>query len=191
MSTSPSSGFTAARQGNLGQVRNSGIELLFTANPVSLSRFAWNSRVNVSTNHNELVTFDIPGKATDIPIPALKPEQPKGNLEIELEPDQKHVWLAMMYQAGIAQIDRSTHEVKAYAFPKEWQSTSAQASMVSPQHADVDGKVWTNNQDTHYMYRLDLKTGQFENLGPSKDLRGKQISAYGMPTDYQNNVYQL
>ena len=28
--------------------------------------------------------------------------------------------------------------------------------MVSPQHADVDGKVWTNNQDTHYMYRLDV-----------------------------------
>jgi virginiamycin B lyase len=131
------------------------------------------------------------GEATDIPIPVLKPEQPKGSLEIELEPDQKHVWLAMMYQAGIAQIDRATHDVKAYAFPKEWQSTSAQASMVSPQHADVDGKVWTNNQDTHYMYRLDLKTGQFENLGASKDLRGKQISAYGMPTDYQNNVYQL
>ena len=97
----------------------------------------------------------------------------------------------MMYQAGIAQIDRPTHEVKAYGFPKEWQSTSAQASMVSPQHADVDGKVWTNNQDTHYMYRLDVNTGQFENLGASKDLRGKQISAYGMPTDHQNNVYQL
>jgi virginiamycin B lyase len=131
------------------------------------------------------------GKATDIPIPVLKPEQPKGSLEIELERDQKHVWLAMMYQAGIAQINRATHDVKAYAFPNEWQSTSAQASMVSPQHADVDGKVWTNNQDTHYMYRLDLNTGQFENLGASKDLRGKQISAYGMPTDYQNNVYQL
>jgi virginiamycin B lyase len=131
------------------------------------------------------------GKATDIPIPVLKPEQPKGSLEIELEPGQKHVWLAMMYQAGIAQIDRATHEVKAFGFPTEWQSTSAQASMVSPQHADVDGKVWTNNQDTHYMYRLDVKTGQFENLGASKDLRGKQIAAYGMPTDHQNNVYQL
>jgi Carboxypeptidase regulatory-like domain len=70
------------------------------------------------------------GKATDIPIPVLKPEQPKGSLEIELEPGQKHVWLAMMYQAGIAQIDRATHEVKAYGFPTEWQSTSAQASMV-------------------------------------------------------------
>jgi virginiamycin B lyase len=131
------------------------------------------------------------GKAIDIPIPVLKPEQPKGSLEIELEAGQKNVWLAMMYQAGLARIDRRTHEVTTYPYPKEWQSTSAQASMVSPQHADVDGKVWTNNQDTHYMYRLDVMTGQYENLGASKDPRGKQISAYGMPTDYQNNVYQL
>src|SRR5260370_13908625 len=131
------------------------------------------------------------GKAIDIPLPVLKPEQPKGSLEIELEAGQKNVWLALMYQAGLARIDRITHEVTTYPFPKEWQSTSAQASMVSPQHADVDGRVWTNNQDVHHMYRLDVKTGQYENLGASKDLNGKQISAYGMPTDQHNNVYQL
>jgi virginiamycin B lyase len=131
------------------------------------------------------------GKAIDIPIPVLKPEQPKGSLEIELEAGEKNVWLAMMYQAGLARIDRITHEVTTYPYPKEWQSTSAQASMVSPQHADVDGKVWSNNQDVHNMYRLDVKTGQYEDLGPSKDPRGKQISAYGMPTDQHNNVYQL
>ena len=131
------------------------------------------------------------GKATDIPIPVLKPEQPKGSLEIELEAGEKNVWLALMYQAGLARIDRVTHEVTVYPYPKEWQSTSAQASMVSPQHADIDGKVWSNNQDVHTMYRLDVKTGQYEDLGPSKDLRGKQISAYGMPTDLANNVYQL
>jgi streptogramin lyase len=131
------------------------------------------------------------GKATDIPIPVLKPEQPKGSLEIELEAGEKNVWLALMYQAGLARIDRITHEVTAYPYPKEWQSTSAQASMVSPQHADVDGKVWSNNQDVHTMYRLDVKSGQYEDLGPSKDPRGKQISAYGMPTDLANNVYQL
>jgi streptogramin lyase len=131
------------------------------------------------------------GKAIDIPIPVLKPEQPKGSLEIELEAGQKNVWLALMYQAGLARIDRITHEVTMYPYPKEWQSTSAQASMVSPQHADIDGKVWSNNQDVHTMYRLDVKTGRYEDLGPSKDLRGKQISAYGMPTDLANNVYQL
>jgi virginiamycin B lyase len=131
------------------------------------------------------------GKATDIAIPVLKPEEPKGSLEIELEAGEKNVWLALMYQAGLARIDRITHQVATYPYPKEWQSTSAQASMVSPQHADVDGKVWSNNQDVHTMYRLDVKTGQYEDLGPSKDPRGKQISAYGMPTDLENNVYQL
>jgi virginiamycin B lyase len=131
------------------------------------------------------------GKATDIPIPVLKPEEPKGSLEIGLEPGQKNVWLALMYQAGVAKIDRKTHQVTTYPFPKEWDSPTAQASMVSPQHSDIDGKVWTNNQEEHHMYRLDVKTGQWENLGPSKDPGGKQISAYGMPTDQYNNVYQL
>jgi virginiamycin B lyase len=116
------------------------------------------------------------GKATDIPIPVLKPEEPKGSLEIELEPGQKNVWLALMYQAGVARIDRKTHEVKTYPFPKAWDSTTAQASMVSPQHSDIDGKVWTNNQEEHHMYRIPA---------------GKQVSAYGMPTDQYNNVYQL
>ncbi len=130
------------------------------------------------------------GQAKDIPIPTLKPEQPKGGLDIEFDP-QGNVWLSMMYQAGITKIDRKTHEVKAYGFPKEWQSPSTQASMVSPQHSDVDGKVWTNNQEDHYTYRLDTKTGQFENMGQNKDPAGKQIRAYGMPTNLQNNVYQL
>jgi streptogramin lyase len=131
------------------------------------------------------------GKATDIPIPVLKPEEPKGGLDIELDPGQKNVWLSLMYQAGVARIDRATHQVTMYPFPKEWQSASTQASMVSPQHADIDGKVLTNNQEMHGVYRLDVKSGQFEDLGQSKDLSGKQISAYGMPTDQQNNVYQL
>jgi virginiamycin B lyase len=131
------------------------------------------------------------GKATEIAIPVLKPEQPRGGLDIELEPGQKNVWLSLMYQAGVARIDRKSHEVTMYPFPKEWQSASTQASMVSPQHADVDGKVLTNNQEMPGLYRLDVKSGQFEDLGQSKDLSGKQISAYGMPTDQQNNVYQL
>jgi streptogramin lyase len=63
--------------------------------------------------------------------------------------------------------------------------------MVSPQHSDVDGKVWTNNQEDHFTYRLDVKTGQFENMGQNKDPGGRQIRAYGMPTDLTNNVYQL
>ena len=130
------------------------------------------------------------GKVNDIAIPVLKPEQPKGGLDLEFDPDGS-IWLAMMYQAGIAKIDRKTHAVTPFSFPPEWQSASTQASMVTPTHADVDGKVWANNQEDHFNYRLDLRTGQFENLGQAKDAAGKQIRAYGMPSDQQNNVYQL
>jgi streptogramin lyase len=130
------------------------------------------------------------GAVKDIPIPVLKPEQPKGGLDLEFDP-QGNVWLSMMYQAGVSRIDRKTHEVKAHPFPKEWQSASTQASMVSPQHSDVDGKVWSNNQEDHYGYRLDVATGQWENFGQAKDPAGRQIRAYGMPTDRNNNVYQL
>src|SRR5260370_41573865 len=42
------------------------------------------------------------GKAIDIPIPVLQPEQPKGSLEIELEAGQKKCWLPLMYPAGLA-----------------------------------------------------------------------------------------
>jgi streptogramin lyase len=51
--------------------------------------------------------------------------------------------------------------------------------------------VWSNNQEDHSHYRLDVATGHWENLGEAKDRNGKQISAYGMPTDRQNNVYLL
>ena len=36
-----------------------------------------------------------------------------------------------------------------------------------------------------------MKTGQWENMGQARDPNGKRIRAYGMPTDQQNNVYQL
>jgi virginiamycin B lyase len=130
------------------------------------------------------------GKTKDIAIPVIRPEQPKGGLNIEFDPDG-NVWLSMMYQAGISKIDRKTHDVTVFPFPKEWISASTQASMVSPMHSNADGKVWTNNQEDHFNYRLDLASGKFENIGQAKTPAGKQIRAYGMPTDRQNNLYQL
>jgi virginiamycin B lyase len=130
------------------------------------------------------------GKTTEIAIPVIRPEQPKGGLNIELDPDG-NVWLSMMYQAGIAKIDRKTHEVTIFPFPREWISASTQASMVSPMYSNVDGKVWTNNQEDHFNYRLDLASGKFENPGQAKTPASKQIRAYGMPTDQQNNLYLL
>src|SRR4051794_4258220 len=83
------------------------------------------------------------GKAQEFEIPTLKPEQPKGSLQIDADADG-NLWLAMMYQAGLTKFDPKTRQATAYPVPKEWQSASTQESMVAPMSSHVNGKVWTN-----------------------------------------------
>jgi streptogramin lyase len=131
------------------------------------------------------------GKVTEYPIPVLKKGFPLGTLDLQLDKEQ-NVWVSMMYQGGIAKFDRKTEKFQTYPVPKEWQGNHTQQSMVSPSNSHVDGKVWTNNQDTHSIYRLDVATGQYENLGEFK-IPGTErtINAYGIPSDSQNNLYLL
>jgi streptogramin lyase len=130
------------------------------------------------------------GKVTDYPFPTLKPGQPEGFLEIEADPDG-NVWGAGMHQGLIVRIDGKTRALKVYPIPAEWQSNSTQESMISPLFSNVDGKVWTNNQDDHSILRLDVATGTFENFGPLKTASGQTINGYGMPPDQNNNLYVL
>ena len=130
------------------------------------------------------------GKVTDYSFPALKPREPKGFLELQTDPDG-NVWAAGMYQGLIAKIDGKTKKTTVYPIPAEWQTNSTQESMVSPQFSNIDGKVWTNNQDGHVILRLDVKTGKFENLGEMKNAAGQTIDAYGMPPDQNNNLFLL
>ena len=130
------------------------------------------------------------GKVKDYQFPTLKPREPKGFLEIEADQDG-NVWGAGMYQGLIAEVEAKTGKTRVFEIPKEWQSNSTQQSMVSPQYSNVDGKVWTNNQDDHSVLRLDIKTGKFENLGVSKNAAGQAINGYGMPPDKNNNLYLL
>ena len=97
----------------------------------------------------------------------------------------------MMYQSAIAKMDRQTRKLTVYPYPKEWLGPTTQASMVAPRFSHVDGKVWSNNQETREYYRLDVATGKFENTGKAIDKNGRQISAYGIPTDHDNNMYLL
>lgn len=130
------------------------------------------------------------GQVHEYAIPVVREEQPRGGLDIDLDHDG-NAWLGMMFQAGIAKIDTKTKQVTVYPYPKEWLGPNTQVSMVSPQNSHVDGKVWSNNQETREYYRLDLATGRFENTGQAVDPSGRHISAYGMPTDRQNNLYLL
>ena len=130
------------------------------------------------------------GKVTDHEIPTMRPDEPKGSLALEFDP-KGNLWMAGMYQAGIYKIDTASKQVTAYPFPAEWLNPTTQASMLSAQHADVDGKIWTNNQDTHLVYRFDTVSGKYEDLGQAVDNNGTHINGYGMPTDAQNSAYQL
>jgi virginiamycin B lyase len=130
------------------------------------------------------------GKVTDYALPLVKPGFPTGTLDLETD-SQDNIWVSMMYQTGIARFDRATKTLKTFPLPQEWEANHTQESMVSPAADTVDGKVWTNNQDMHAFYRLDLASGQWENVGPVKDATGRGINAYGMPADHQNNLYLM
>jgi TonB-linked SusC/RagA family outer membrane protein len=67
VSIAPSTGFIGTRLANLGEVTNKGIELSVFGSPVQLRNFSWDSRVNVSTNANKLVSFGVAGKTVDTP----------------------------------------------------------------------------------------------------------------------------
>jgi streptogramin lyase len=129
------------------------------------------------------------GKVTDYELPLLRAEQPKGSLDLELDPDG-NLWIGMSYQGGAAKIDRKTKQVTTYPLNKEWLDPTTQTNMVTPTHMRVDNKVWLSDNATRNHYRLDLATGKWENLGNAK-IADRTISGYGNPTDKDNNVYML
>ena len=69
------------------------------------------------------------GKVTDYALPPTAPDQPKGSLDLELDPDG-NLWVGMSYQGGAAKIDRKT---------KRGHALSVAAGMAGQQHADQHG----------------------------------------------------
>lgn len=67
ISVAPSTGFISSRLTNLGEVTNKGIELSLFGTPIDALNLRWETRLNVSTNSNELVSFGIPGKILETP----------------------------------------------------------------------------------------------------------------------------
>jgi virginiamycin B lyase len=130
------------------------------------------------------------GKVADYALPLLRADQPRGSLDMEFDPDS-NIWIGMSYQAGASKIDRKTKEVKTYPLPAEWANITTQTNMVTPTHMYVDNKVWMTDTETHNLYRLDLKSGQWENKGEATSADGKKISGYGLPSDKDNNVYMF
>ncbi len=66
-SVAPSTGFISTQTTNLGEVTNKGIELALTATPIQRNRVTWDTRLNIATNANKLISFGIPGKTVETP----------------------------------------------------------------------------------------------------------------------------
>jgi virginiamycin B lyase len=126
------------------------------------------------------------GKVTEYPYPTLRPGFPEGALDLESDRDG-NLWLALMFQGGIAKFDKATSKFTVYAVPERLRKDNTQISMVAPEGHHVDGKVWMNDDSTGGHYRVDLKTGQWEEFDTFAGLTGKHYT-YGIDADAENNL---
>ena len=79
-----------------------------------------------------------------------------------------------------------------YPIPKEWQRDATQQSHFSVAASKVDGKAWVKNSDGSQIMRLDIATGEYENLGTFRNPKtDRPIGIYGIYADQQNNCYIL
>jgi streptogramin lyase len=129
------------------------------------------------------------GKTTEFPLPELKPGYITGTLQLDQDP-AGYLWMAMMYQGGIAKFDRTTKTFTEYKVAPADHPEFTQESMVMPLHDNVDGVVWTNNQDDHSFRLLHTADGSWTTLGPFQYPNSKQdFRSYGLETDAQNNAW--
>src|SRR5665213_3482849 len=105
------------------------------------------------------------GKVTEFPIIEHKPGFPTGLLGLRSDHDG-NLWLGNMYQATIVKFDRKAETFQFWPLQGEQNIDAAQINMVSPQSAQVDGKVWSQNNGfftdfrQRHIGRIDAKTGE-------------------------------
>jgi streptogramin lyase len=129
------------------------------------------------------------GANRDYPIPVLKPGFPTGSLDLEADADG-NLWLALMFQAGLARFDMKTKTFKIFRVDGDLNDDAMQLSMVMPHAAGVDGKVWTNDVARQSIMRLDLASGKYQRIDPFTLLpKGRPHGPYGMAADAENNLY--
>src|SRR5262245_64314266 len=80
----------------------------------------------------------------------------RGRGTLDLETDKAgNLWIAMMYQGGVAKFDKKTETFQTWKVPQQWQTDATQQAFLTPTHSHVDGKVWVKNSDRAQILRLD------------------------------------
>jgi len=125
------------------------------------------------------------GRVTEYTLPRLKANLPTGSLALRFDKDE-NLWLGMQFQGGAAKFDRRTEKFQTWSLPPELNGDWVQINQVSPEHAEVDGKVWLQDAGTYTVLRLDPKSGKFETFAPYAIPRP---NIYDVISDAQNNVY--
>ena len=137
------------------------------------------------------------GKITEYTVPTSRPKEPQGDLDLEFD-EQGDLWIGRMNQGGIAEFNYQTHQFKVYEVPKPFRTLATQQPMVAPEHWEVDGKVWMNDESLPGLYRVNIKTGHWRRWLPYGVMKGggggeyafgRPHSVYGIYADKHNNVF--
>jgi len=126
-------------------------------------------------------------RVVEYAIPTLKPDAPTGILGVRFDKDE-NVWLGMQFQGGIAKFDRRSKTFQTWSLPPDRNGPHVQINQVSPDRADVDGKVWLQDAGTYTVLRLDVATGAFDTFEPYKIPRP---NVYDVIPDSHNNGFFL
>jgi streptogramin lyase len=126
-------------------------------------------------------------KLTEYPVKEFKPGFPVGNLDLEQD-KRGTLWFDTMFQGALGNLDPQTGNIKYYPLAKQYNNIGVQLNFVGLRY-DVDGKVWTKNVGNQHVYRVDLKTGQWEEFQPLKTLPGPHFSIYQVASDSHNNLW--
>jgi virginiamycin B lyase len=127
-------------------------------------------------------------KLTEYPIKTFKPDAPTGLLSIEFDHAGK-IWFDTMYQGSLGCLDPKTGEIKYYPLDAKWNDEKVQLNFTGL-HYEVDDKVWTKSVGTQEIFRVDLKTGDWEKFRPLDKLPGVQHAGiYQVMADSHNNLW--
>jgi virginiamycin B lyase len=127
-------------------------------------------------------------KLTEYPIKKFKPNAPTGLLSIEFDHVGK-IWFDTMYQGSLGCLDPKSGEITYYPVDPKWNDDRVQLNFTGL-HYEVDNKVWTKSVGTQDIFRVDLKTGQWEKFHPTDVLPGvPHAGIYQVMADSHNNLW--